>query len=91
MVARGITDGAVANPVRLRGRLLDDLGAGLQPVEDGVESAVARRMDVPGWSAGPTVIQRIAPWPTSLRTSKPRLSRQKASEASGSSCGRKVV
>src|SRR5215207_1371705 len=32
-VARGITEGAVANSVRLVGRLLDDLGsvAGLQP------------------------------------------------------------
>ena len=29
----------------------------------------------PGWSAGPTVIQRTPPYPTSLRTSKPRMSR----------------
>src|SRR6516162_10481569 len=37
-VAGGITEGAVANPVRLLGRLLDDLGVtGLKPVEDGVE------------------------------------------------------
>src|ERR1700736_3878032 len=37
-VARGITEGAVANPVRLRGRLLDDLGAaGLHPLEGAVE------------------------------------------------------
>ena len=34
-----------------------------------------RTMDVLGWSAGPTVIQRIPLYPTSLRTSKPRLSR----------------
>ena len=34
-----------------------------------------KTMDVPGWSAGPTVIQRIPPYPTSLRTSKPRVSR----------------
>jgi hypothetical protein len=34
-----------------------------------------RTMDVPGWSAGPTVIHRIPPYPTSLRTSKPRVSR----------------
>jgi hypothetical protein len=27
-------------------------------------------MDVPGWSAGPTVIQRIPPYATSLRTSQ---------------------
>src|SRR5918995_1360875 len=38
-------------------------------------SAVARTMAVPGWSAGPTVIQRIPSYPTSLRTSKPRVSR----------------
>src|SRR5262249_33142632 len=37
-VARGIAEGAVANPVRLLGRLLNDLGvAGLQPLEGGVE------------------------------------------------------
>ena len=37
-VARGIAEGAVANPVRLLGRLLDDLGvAGLQPLEGAVE------------------------------------------------------
>jgi hypothetical protein len=36
--ARGIADGAVANPVRLLGRLLDDVGvAGLQPVDGAVE------------------------------------------------------
>src|SRR5262245_41278421 len=37
-VAGGIAEGAVANAVRLVGRLLDDLGvAGLQPLEGGVE------------------------------------------------------
>src|SRR3954451_23483128 len=37
-VARGIAEGAVANSVRLLGRLLDDLGvAGLQPLEGAVE------------------------------------------------------
>src|SRR6266511_6186369 len=37
-VARWIAEGAVANPVRLLDRLLDDLGvAGLQPREDAVE------------------------------------------------------
>ena len=37
-VARGIAEGAVANPVRLLGRLLDDVGAaGLQPREGAVE------------------------------------------------------
>src|SRR5262245_19498664 len=37
-VARWIAEGAVANPVRLLGRLLDDLGvAGLQPLEGAVE------------------------------------------------------
>src|ERR687891_1022607 len=38
-VACGIADGAVANPVRLVGRLLYDLGvaAGLHPLESGVE------------------------------------------------------
>src|ERR671911_1974703 len=37
-VARGIAEGAVANPVRLLGRLLDDVGvAGLQPLEGAVE------------------------------------------------------
>src|SRR5919199_5194693 len=37
-VARGIAEGAVANPVRLLGRLLDYLGvAGLQPLEGAVE------------------------------------------------------
>src|SRR5260370_2504628 len=38
LVARGIAEGAIANAVRLRGRLLDDLGAtGLQPLEGAVE------------------------------------------------------
>src|SRR5260370_17893645 len=37
-VARGIAEGAVANPVRLLGRLLDDLGAaGLHLLEGAVE------------------------------------------------------
>src|SRR5215470_7622047 len=37
-VARGIAEGAVANPVRLLRRLLDDLGvASLQPLEGAVE------------------------------------------------------
>src|SRR5207237_8668800 len=37
-VARGIAEGAVAKPVRLLGRLLDDVGAaGLQPLEGAVE------------------------------------------------------
>src|SRR4051812_39890687 len=37
-VARGIAEGAVANAVRLLGRLLDDLGdAGLQPREGAIE------------------------------------------------------
>ena len=36
--ARGIADGAVANPPRLLGRLRDDLGSGgLQPFEEAVE------------------------------------------------------
>ena len=105
--AGGIAEGAVADPVRLLRRLLDDLGAaGLEPLEGAVEvlggqhddrvaalghhlddraalvvgdAGVAaggnRTMDVPGWSGGPTVIQRIPAYPTSLRTSKPRVSR----------------
>jgi hypothetical protein len=37
-VARGIAEGAIADPVRLVGRLLDDLGvAGLQPLEGAVD------------------------------------------------------
>src|ERR1700682_5753712 len=37
-VARGIAEGAVANAVRLLGRLLDELGAGgLHPLEGAVE------------------------------------------------------
>ena len=37
-VAGGIAEGAVADAVRLLGRLLDDLGvAGLQPLEGAVE------------------------------------------------------
>ena len=37
-VARGVAEGAVADAVRLLGRLLDDLGvAGLQPLEGAVE------------------------------------------------------
>jgi hypothetical protein len=32
-------------------------------------------MDVLGWAAEPAVIQRIPPYPTSLRTSKPRVPR----------------
>src|ERR1700682_2505655 len=38
LAARGIAEGAVANPVRLFGRLLDDVSAaGLQPRENAVE------------------------------------------------------
>src|SRR3954449_10004669 len=36
-VARGVEEGTVPNPVRLLDRLLDHLGAGLEPLEDGVE------------------------------------------------------
>jgi hypothetical protein len=32
-------------------------------------------MEVPGWLGGPTVIQRMSLYPTSPRTSKPRMSR----------------
>jgi hypothetical protein len=106
-----VADGAVADAVRLLGRLRDDLGAaglqfGLKPREDPVEvgggqvdaevaalAIISRRvrrsssvrpglaaggcrtMDVSGWSAGPTVIQRIPLYPTSSRTSKSRVSR----------------
>jgi hypothetical protein len=44
-------------------------------VKPGPTAGGARRMDVLGWPAGPTVIQRIVPCPTSVRTSKPRMSR----------------
>jgi hypothetical protein len=44
-------------------------------VMPGSAAGGTRRMDVPGWPGGPTVIQRISPEPTSLRTSKPRRSR----------------
>jgi len=44
-------------------------------VMPGSAAGGCRTMDVPGWSAGPTVIQRISPYPTSLRTSKPTVSR----------------
>ena len=47
----------------------------LSGIFDRLVAGGARRMDVSGWSAGPTVIQRILPSPTSLRTSKPRVSR----------------
>jgi hypothetical protein len=44
-VARGVTEGAVANPVGLVDRLLDDLGyATLQPLEGAIEVLVARLM-----------------------------------------------
>src|SRR6266540_3757441 len=59
-------------------------------VMPGVAAGGYRTMDVPGWSGGPTVIQCIPPYSTSLRTSKPRASRKKARAASGSSCGRKL-
>src|SRR3954471_15614979 len=36
-VARGVEEGTVPNAVRLLDRLLDHLGAGLEPFEDGVE------------------------------------------------------
>src|SRR5579859_3911354 len=42
------------------------------PVMPGPAPGGYRTMDVPGWPPGPTVIQRIPPYPTSLRTSKPR-------------------
>lgn len=60
-------------------------------VTPGSTTGGARRMDVSGWPGAPTLIQRILPSPTSLRTSKPRASRQKAREATGSSCGRVLV
>jgi len=38
VIARGVAKGAVANAIRLVGRLLHDLGAaGLQPRESGIE------------------------------------------------------
>jgi hypothetical protein len=44
-VTRGIAENAVTNPVRLLGRLLDDLGvAGLHPLEVPSRSVVARLM-----------------------------------------------
>src|SRR5207249_1490114 len=70
------------------GGLLDD---GASSVTPGSATAGARRMDVSGWPGGPTLIQRILPSPTSLRTSNPRASRQKPREALGSSCGRVLV
>jgi hypothetical protein len=45
-------------------------------VMPGSAAGGARRIDVPGWSVGPTVIQRIVPWPMSLRTSKPMVVRR---------------
>ena len=44
-------------------------------VTPGLACGGYRTMDVPGWSAGPTVIQCIPPYSTSPRTSKPRVSR----------------
>ncbi len=39
-------------------------------VTPGTAAGGSRTMDVPGWLAGPTVIQRIPPYPTSSRTSE---------------------
>ena len=44
-------------------------------VMPGVAAGGYRTIDVSGWSAGPTVIQCIPPYSTSLRTSNPRVSR----------------
>jgi hypothetical protein len=44
-------------------------------VMPGLADGGARTIDMFGWSAGPTVIQRIVPLPTSSRTSKPSVSR----------------
>ncbi len=44
-------------------------------VMPGVADGGYKAIDVPGWSAGPTVIQRNPLYPTSSRTSKPRVSR----------------
>ena len=44
-------------------------------VRPGVATGGYRTIDVPGWSAGPTVIQCSPLYSTSLRTSKPRVSR----------------
>src|SRR5215213_1947995 len=60
-------------------------------VMPGSAAGGCRTIDVPGWPGGPTVIQRISPYPTSPLTSKPIASRQKARAASGSSCGRKLA
>ena len=62
--------GGAAAEVEARTRLCDVLG--LNP---GLAAGGFRTIEVPGWWAGPTVIQRIVPWPTSLRTSKPSRSR----------------
>src|SRR5215211_497923 len=60
-------------------------------VMPGVAAVGQRTMDVPGWPGAPTVSQCIPPYWTSLRSSKPRVSREKARDASGSSCGRRVA
>jgi NAD(P)-dependent dehydrogenase (short-subunit alcohol dehydrogenase family) len=43
-IARGIAEGAVANPVRLLGRLLDDLGSACTFSKVPLRSAVASRI-----------------------------------------------
>ncbi len=57
-VARGIAEGAVANPVGLLGRLLDDLGARWP-------AAARRCRRGPWWPGGSS---RRCPWPSSRRS-----------------------
>ena len=79
-VARRVTECAVAHPVGLFGRFLDDIGtAGLDPFEDTVEVLGGQKDPaVSGWFGGLTVIQRILPRPTSVRTSNPRVPGERA-------------
>jgi hypothetical protein len=65
--ARPISEGTVANPVRLLGRLLDHLGvAGLQPLDQGTVSVATRH---PSQETTPRTDLRLWPAAASRRTS----------------------
>jgi hypothetical protein len=66
-------------------------GAALVVGDAGSAAGGARRMDVPGWPGGPTVIQRISPATDVLAHLETEDVAVKARKASGSVWGRGVV
>jgi hypothetical protein len=75
-VARGIAEGAVANRVRLLGRLLDDFGAaGLQALEGAVEVGGGQN------EVGVSALEFAWSWPQRAATAEPGLHPQQVRAA----------